>query len=168
MNWKRFSLIIVLMFSLSGIAAPVRAQPDIIQAPDPLTDTGGIPGDNGQLPPYQFLGMLALIVLAYAYSAYERHSDRKLHLEAIDRLYHSVPPFVRQPGYEFVVGTGSNVLDTLDRLSQITTWTDLDDRGVAAWKRTLDEMKGRWQELVEGKIPPPETVPEGSLDDSTK
>lgn len=167
MNWKQFSIIVLLFVLIFG-ALPVSAQP---QSPEPLTDTGGIivvPGDDGQLPPYQFLGMLVLIVLAYVYSAYERHSDRKLHLEAIDRLYHSVPPFVRQPGYEFVVGTGSNVLDTLDRLSQITTWTDLDDRGVAAWKRTLDEMKGRWQELVEGKIPPPETVPEGSLDDSTK
>jgi hypothetical protein len=114
----------------------------------PLTETV-LPSDDGggEIAPYQFIIMAGLVGFVLIYTAFESRSNRKLHLEAVNLLYKSTPPLIREPGFNFVAGTGDNILDVLDGLSKMTTWTDLDDKAKERAAAYWEEVKARWVEL---------------------
>lgn len=156
-NLKR---IFIILFLLVLVISPVAAQDNGEPTEDPDGITVTIPGDgdegNGNIagiPPYQFVGLVSLVVLILIYAAYENHSSRKLHLEAIDRLFKSTPPFIREPAFGFVSGVGDNILAGLDELARATEWTNLDDEAQAEAARLWQETKDRWQELKQGFTP---------------
>lgn len=142
---RNYAILVLVIVLVAAFASPVAAQ-------DALTPT--IPGGSDDGMPLTQLLLFGVVVLAFGYAAYENRSNRKLHLEAIDRLYKSAPPFIRQPAYDLVSGTSDNVINELDRLAQGTTWTDLDDRAVAEGRRILNEAKARWEQLRTGNADP--------------
>jgi hypothetical protein len=136
---KRIVMLLILVLLFIGVSA-VNAQEGLTVVVPPVEDDGG-------MSPLYIVGMVVLVIASFVFAAFMSVTQRAIHLEAIDLLHKSTPSLVRQPAYEFVAGTGDNILAEIDKIATATTFTDLDDRAQEQAAALWQEMKARWAQL---------------------